>query len=78
MSADNRYPVPCPHEGDEEFCERCWASHDDATPYCKSREYIEQRGDPKRIARYNEWAMEMNTTCFGGREVHKLIVTRTA
>ncbi len=78
MSADNRYPVPCPHEGDKEACERCWASHDDATPYCVSREYIEQRGDPKRIAHYNEWATETNTTCFGGREVHKLIVTRTA
>lgn len=31
--------VPCPHEGDEPFCERCWASHEDAVPYCTGVDY---------------------------------------
>ena len=33
------FNVPCPHEGDEEACSRCWASHDDAVPYCSADEY---------------------------------------
>ena len=30
----NPRPVPCPSEGDKAACERCWASHEDAVPYC--------------------------------------------
>jgi hypothetical protein len=74
---DDSRPIPCPHEGDETWCERCWASHEDATPYCTSTDYIERRGDPKRIAQYNAWAAQMNKTHFGGYEQFKLIVTRT-
>lgn len=32
MSPD--FSIPCPHEGDWQACERCWASHADAVPYC--------------------------------------------
>jgi hypothetical protein len=36
---DQNWPVPCPHEGDEKACDNCWASHQDAVPYCTSDEY---------------------------------------
>lgn len=75
MPDDNR-PIPCPHEGCEELCKQCWASHDEA-PYCASPEYIERRGDVKKIDRYNAWAEHMNKTYFGGKEQFRLIVTRT-
>ena len=39
------WPVPCPHEGHEEACSDCWASHQDATPYCDSDEYRRLKAD---------------------------------
>ena len=35
------WPVPCPNEGDEDACAKCWASSADATPYCTSDTYKE-------------------------------------
>ena len=39
---DDEWIIPCPHDvGDynNDKCSRCWASHQDATPYCASEEY---------------------------------------
>ena len=33
------WPVPCPSDGNVEACEKCWASHSDATPYCTTEYY---------------------------------------
>jgi hypothetical protein len=35
----NDWPIPCPYEDDAETCDRCWASHEDAVPYCTDEDY---------------------------------------
>jgi hypothetical protein len=78
MKDEHNRPIPCPHEGNETLCGQCWASSEEATPYCASREYIEKRGDAKKVREYNAWAENMNKTHFGGTEQFKLIdTTRT-
>ena len=51
------WPIPCPHEGDEERCSRCWASHQDATPYCSGETYerIKAQTTVKKLARERAW-----------------------
>lgn len=41
------FEVPCPNEKNTEACERCWASHPDAVPYCASEEYKKKRAQQK-------------------------------
>lgn len=40
IELDSRH-LPCPHKGDEEACSRCWASHQDAEPYCTRKSFID-------------------------------------
>jgi protein gp37 len=33
--------LPCPHKGNEEKCSPCWASHQDAEPYCTRGTFVD-------------------------------------